>query len=552
MNRSIFRRTFEFIILAIFLIIVLFVVSEYYTITHFNQQIRKTYKNSIDYSVNYWSNQLYMANREIRDYFVSGGAKDLDIIRDTAISEEDPAYSESTGRIKESLTGFSTINGNSISFFVYVKERDLLISSVTGSQYPVGEKRDVLKTKIEDDNANEVAIWRQIKIGDAFYFLHVINDNGVCYGCFISAADLLDAIMPKENAGSIAIADMNDQIIYQQGSVQSKTRNRSDAAINMLYSRPMQFINKKIVVRYPYTSVFSSGGAAVIIIVIAMGATVLFIIVGLYAQNRVIFRPLNGLKEAMEQFSRGNMDVRLHEAPTNKDINVLYETFNHMTEQITNLKIDAYEAKLEREQVYAHYLRTQIHSHFYINILNLIYNLAGVHDDTSVQELSRYTSGYLRFLLAKKDDFVEIKDELQCVRQYIGIQNVRYQDNFRITVDCPEQAKNKKIPPLLIQTFVENSIKHNIMLVEKLDITVTIRDKEEVICIKIRDNGLGFPQGIIEKLDNDMEIEKDGEHIGIVTIKNRIRLLYGGKGSIHIANLKTGSEISIAVPEEIE
>lgn len=51
----------------------------------------------------------------------------------------------------------------------------------------------------------------------------------------------------------------------------------------------------------------------------------------------------------------------------------------------------------------------------------------------------------------------------------------------------------EKIPPLLIQTFVENSIKHNIMLVHDLEITLLIEESEDLLHITVKDNGLGFP-----------------------------------------------------------
>lgn len=138
----------------------------------------------------------------------------------------------------------------------------------------------------------------------------------------------------------------------------------------------------------------------------------------------------------MEKFSEGDTTVRLHGYSFNNEIMVLYDTFNHMAEQIVNLKIDVYEGKLKQQQIYTQFLRVQIQPHFYTNILNLIFNLASIKDFTGVQNLAKSMSGYFRYLLSLKGDFVALADELQCIHQYASVQKIRYQDNFQLGIDC--------------------------------------------------------------------------------------------------------------------
>ena len=143
---------------------------------------------------------------------------------------------------------------------------------------------------------------------------------------------------------------------------------------------------------------------------------------------------------------------------------------------------------------------------------------------------------YFRYLLSLKEDYVYLEDELQCIVRYAQVQKIRYQDNFQLRITCNADADEEKIPPLLIQTFIENSIKHNIMLVQDLEISLLIEEEGGMLHIIIKDNGLGFPVEILDRLNDNENIEEDGRHIGIINVKNRMQVLYGGQAAVSIRN----------------
>ena len=122
----------------------------------------------------------------------------------------------------------------------------------------------------------------------------------------------------------------------------------------------------------------------------------------------------------MEEFSGGNTEIRLQDHTTNREITVLYRTFNHMAEQIINLKIDVYKTSLEKEKIFNQFLRVQIQPHFYTNILNLIYTLASIKDYVTIQELTKNMAEYFRYLLSLKEDYVSVSYTHLC--HYAGQQ----------------------------------------------------------------------------------------------------------------------------------
>ena len=119
-------------------------------------------------------------------------------------------------------------------------------------------------------------------------------------------------------------------------------------------------------------------------------------------------------------------------------------------------------------------------------------------DYVTIQELTKNMAEYFRYLLSLKEDYVYLEDELQCIVRYAQVQKIRYQDNFQLRITCNADADEEKIPPLLIQTFIENSIKHNIMLVQDLEISLLIEEEGGMLHIIIKDNGLGFPVEILD------------------------------------------------------
>ena len=102
--------------------------------------------------------------------------------------------------------------------------------------------------------------------------------------------------------------------------------------------------------------------------------------------------------------------------------------------------------------------------------------------------------------------------------------------------------------PLVLQTFAENSVKHNITLVQNLIIKISINKREDMLVIVIEDNGVGFEDNIIEKIHTNENVSKDGEHIGIQNVKERLKLLYKEKASVNIESRPGATRVCVMLP----
>lgn len=189
-------------------------------------------------------------------------------------------------------------------------------------------------------------------------------------------------------------------------------------------------------------------------------------------------------------------------------------------------------------------LQSQINPHFLFNSLNTIVSFMRF-DTNNARELIINLSNYLRYNIDEIQTFVDISNELQHVHAYAEIEKARFGDKLHIIYDIDE-AVHIKIPSLIIQPLVENSIKHGILNGKgfgTVNISVKKHNSNEVIVI-IEDDGIGIPESIINKVYSGT-IEKN--KIGIANVNSRLKYIYGN--DLKIERLAIGTRISFILHE---
>ncbi len=282
-------------------------------------------------------------------------------------------------------------------------------------------------------------------------------------------------------------------------------------------------------------------------------ASILILLLGLVLLRRTLLLPLNRLLKAMNRIQQGNLDTQIKQFPTSIEFKTVNETFNNMMDQIKNLRINVYEEQLNKQKAELQHLQLQIKPHFYINTLNLLHTLARTKDVELLEELSLCLIRHFRYMFQSNLSFVTLRNELQHVRNYLRIQELRFPGQLIPEIEAPEFLLNMPVPPLMIQTFVENTVKHAITLDDPILLRIDLEMSEqpqEGIVIQIRDTGPGFKKGIIKLIEDDERIvDEEGEHIGIRNLKQRLRLLYQEQAEIRLRNADPhGAIIKIRLP----
>jgi LytS/YehU family sensor histidine kinase len=181
------------------------------------------------------------------------------------------------------------------------------------------------------------------------------------------------------------------------------------------------------------------------------------------------------------------------------------------------------EAKAERLASELKYLRSQVSPHFLFNTMTNLVSLAR-QQSTLLEPSLIKLSDLLRYMLYDSSrDKIAVSDELEQMKNYLSLQQLRFGDEVDIEAIMPDTDKGLFIEPMLLIPFVENAFKHGIALLEKPFISIKIEIVEQKLIFIVRNNY------------NSENRSKDKDSgIGLANVRNRLELLYPGKHLLSI------------------
>jgi len=282
---------------------------------------------------------------------------------------------------------------------------------------------------------------------------------------------------------------------------------------------------------------------------------VLILILVIIAFSLYITRPLKVIENCMIQVSKGDFSVRSH-VRSKDEIGQISNTFNYMTEQIGQLIKERYQLRLKFKDAQLKSLHAQINPHFLYNTLQAIGSVACDNEVFEVDNMLRTLSNMLRYTIKSGGNIVTLKDEINNVKNYLSLQKFRFEEKLNYSIDIPENLYSIKVPKLILQPIVENSIVHGIEKLKKPgNISILCRLEKDICTVIVRDNGVGMEQADINKLQryfnsyNENLLDEDEKKIGLYNVYQRMLLLYDKKFSMHISSNKMqGVEVRLNIP----
>ncbi len=204
---------------------------------------------------------------------------------------------------------------------------------------------------------------------------------------------------------------------------------------------------------------------------------------------------------------------------------------NWKKEEIQNLELRAAKTEIELNS-----FKSQMNPHFMFNSLNSIRALVD-EDPQKAKQAITMLSGIMRSnLLLGKKQTVTLREELDLVENYLSIEKIRFEERLHINMSIDAEALSSEIPPFMLQTIVENGIKHGISkIIEGGTVELKIERSPEFICIEIFNSGEYNPSE-----------ESDG--FGIANTRKRLELLHDGKAYFHISNDRGGVVTILELP----
>nr|WP_272915096.1 histidine kinase [Saccharibacillus sp. WB 17] len=245
--------------------------------------------------------------------------------------------------------------------------------------------------------------------------------------------------------------------------------------------------------------------------------------------------PVLKLHAKMRALRDGNYEARV-EITTSDEIAFLGMRFNEMAHRIQwhidhelNLRLQTQEAQIKA-------LQSQISPHFLFNTLQLISNIASVNRVPEMRSICLALSHMYRYNMEIRKEWVQVKDEISHVRNYLLIINKRLPEGIHIRISASPEVRELKMPKLMLQPIVENAVEHGLIPLmqgqKKMRISVCVDVPGERLIVRLADNGVGIPASELERLrtvldDPDVFPGSPSASIGMPNIQTRIKLICG-------------------------
>jgi len=452
-------------------------------------------------------------------------------------------YQESLKKVQTSFTEFEYQNETHMTFLLETNSTKHFIN-VSNLSIPY-EDYLLLKTYLKSLSSDiSDRKWKNITTKNSEYLVKSVHYEGKIIYAVISSEDILKPLNKLNigNNGKLSLKEPNNipssnYLIHAQNE---KTHLPFDIYVLVDYAEVFRNIT--------LLEVFLS---AVPIII-----TILSIIIILYIRQWMI-KPITRLTERLSQFGGSIPPSEFFISEGILEIDKANDKLNKVIFDMQELKIREYHSQLELKKIELNYLKNQIRPHFYLNMLSMIHSMLQTKNYKEIEELTILTSNYLRHLFMANQDFSELKDEVQHIRDYLEIQRIRYGNSIYFSLDYNDDLQNTLVPSLLLQTFIENTIKHGFSFQDLFTILLSIKkvktENSDYIQICIEDNGPGFSEEILSKLNQKQSlITEDGHHIGITNTIERLNLLYPNDYTITFKNNEEGgAKILLLIPYKI-
>lgn len=267
-----------------------------------------------------------------------------------------------------------------------------------------------------------------------------------------------------------------------------------------------------------------------------------------------VTKPLNKLIRTMKAIEKGDFSLRF-KVRYKDEVGQLGRSFNKMINKIDNLVNTVHVSHLRKREAELHALQAQINPHFIYNTMEAIRMMAKLNGDLATSEMALILGKLLRYSINIKNKIVTVKEEIEHLKNYLVIQNYRFDNKFELILKIEEELYGVKIIKLIFQPVVENAIYHHGMEISDRNGIIIINGykKEGAILFDIEDNGSGMTEEELLELNkkvNDFSIP-DGTSggIGLKNINERIKLHFGdGYGITIYSTAGQGTNVRIKLP----
>lgn len=371
---------------------------------------------------------------------------------------------------------------------------------------------------------------------------------------------------------SLYIIDDENKLVYYEGDLQYKedglktinslhTENNTLTYRQVLQNKDVVFYKK--VNRYNWRVFFVTHYSSIYevienetksIVIYGIIVTFLVILITILFSKKFSSR-IQVLYKKMLKVQKGDLEIT-ENVIGEDEIGELDNYFNGSIEKIKSLIRENYIEKIEKREAELVALQFQINPHFLYNTLESINYIAEIYDCNEISIMSQKLGEMFRYSLNKdSEEFVMFYQEENHIRNYIDIQNIRFDDKYSIITNVSEEIKKYKILKFILQPIVENAIKYGFRNREKGTIKIEAEVVEKYLMMTVTDDGIGISEEMLSEINefiNDMSFNLDqtrGKSIGLRNVNLRIKMTCGDEYGIEIKSvIGIGTKVIYKLP----
>lgn len=504
----------------------------------------------------------YVNTRTAWDTDIRNNAKDY------SCTGNENSLENMAGLLREHSREYKDINS---LYFVFPDKK----MAVTSEEFPVnkqgisGEHIEELE-KIQELDSFPVLVESPIHEGGSFLSViqKVEDDNGEILGYVVADIreraiyyEYLEAVN-DEKITRIVLVDRNDEIVtsgdysdigktFPEITDQNVPKMEGYAEKNgviSFFSRG-SFSDCGLYLEVPKKEVLSGLSRMRLFLIGIFGAVFVAAVLLALWLSRVVCGPLRSMTGTVEKVGEGDLSLRT-EVTTADEIGTLGKEFNHMLDYIEALIAQVIEEEQQKKDAELEALQYQITPHFMYNTLNSVKCYAMIHGQKEIAEVIDDFVELLQTCIRKKGTFLTVAEEIQILKNYIHLQEFRNGEEYQVEYKVEREAEQCRIPRLILQPLVENSLIHGLDLKNHRNkLTIEASTVGSRLYMKIKDNGRGMTAEQIEIL-----LQKKGKKtkgltaVGIPNIQERLELYYGKQAKLTLESSTEGTTAVIYLP----
>lgn len=534
-------------------------------------------KNSVESIADSYVKEITYKFSGANDYLTNLVVADADVeSANYSYGNNNLSFIQSSQKVNEKLNSYQYAMGNQFHFLIYYETHEYFNESERGALTirEVDNLKVRLRAYMEAESAKDHSItgsvWKILRINEKWYAMNYSYYNKVYACCFVELGDL-EKLIDRIDIGKnnyMAFASADGKLYTHEDDAEADRvleRAKSGDSISSLFGYSNSVISRAIpkadlnfFLVMEREESMTLGMIMQWILLMIMFVGVIFIIWMSYYVRKELLHPLQYFFENLDRIAEDEENAYFENSEI-QELQQANDLYRKILDQAHQLKIEVYEKTEEQQRLQIEYMQLQIQPHFYINCMNMIHNMSCMGDEEGVQMMAAHVSDYFRYIFGINAETVDLAAELKHIENYLEICKIRYRMKVDYQIEADDDLSGIRIPPLLLHTCVENSVKYGCRQGEVSIIRILIRKSitetsEEYVEIEVMDDGPGFEAEILEHLAKKEEIVTDrGTRVGILNVIKRMDHIYGENYRIAFANRESGgARIWFKIPVIVE